>query len=319
MEPDARARVRYQSQASVVAKKKIGLGLLAAVALLAIAAFAMRGALYRALMRPSGRGGAPKVLGPVDPLAWPSPEAKLRLPTASFPPGFGKRRIAVDAGHGAPKNKGNTSCFCVDEQDFTLEAANALAERLRATGYFEVLLSRQGDAQVEYKKRAEEAARWGAEVLVSLHSDVRGKFDQWAPEPGKSCPMSLAAPGFSVLWSDEGDPALTGVRLALARGVARRMAEAGFTPYLGGEYTGLYEADPEQPGVFVDRHEPGSRIFILRRPSMPSILIETHHALDPREAARWREEATFDAFAAATIAALADVLGGTAERATKRP
>ena len=227
--------------------------------------------------------------------------------------------MAVDAGHGAPKNKGNMSCYCVDEQDFTLEAANELAKRLRATGYFEVLVSRQGSAQVDYKARAAEAARWGAEVLVSLHSDVRGKFDQWAPEPGKSCPMSLAAPGFSVLWSDEGDPAMTGVRLALARGVARRMAEAGFTPYLGGEYTGLYEADAVEPGVFVDRHEPGSRIFILRRPVMPSILIETHHALDPREASRWREEATFDAFAAATAAALADVLGESTEPAGKRP
>jgi N-acetylmuramoyl-L-alanine amidase len=255
----------------------------------------------------------------VDPLAWPSPEARLKLPAFAFPPGFGRRRVALDPGHGAPKNTGNTSCFCVDEQDFTLEAANELAGRLEATGHFEVLLSRRGEDLVEYKKRAEEAARWGAEVLVSLHSDVRGKADTWAPEPGKSCPMSLSAPGFSVLWSDEGEPAVTGVRLALARSVARRMTEAGFTPYLGGEYTGLYEADAVEAGVFVDRHEPGSRIFILRRPAMPSILIETHHALDPREARRWKEKETFDAFAAATAAALVDALGGTSERDAGRP
>jgi N-acetylmuramoyl-L-alanine amidase len=305
----------------VVAKKKLGLGVGAAVVLLVIAAFILRGTLFRALMRPSARGGAPKAMSsqPVGPLAWPSPEARLRLPTASFPPGFGRRRVVVDAGHGAPKNKGNTSCFCVDEQDFTLEAANELAERLRATGYFEVRLSREGGAQVDYKTRVEEAARWGAEAFVSLHSDVRGKFDQWSPEAGKSCPMSLSAPGFSVLWSDEGEAAMASTRLSLARRAARRMAEAGFTPYLGGEYTGLYEADPEEPGVFVDRHEPGSRIFILRKPVMPSILIETHHALDPREASRWKEEATFDAFAAATAAALADVLGEKVEPAGRRP
>lgn len=301
----------------VAKKRKLWFGVAAAaVALLAFAAVALRGPLYRALVKPIGR--SPKAMGSVDPAAWPSPEARLRLPVASFPPGFGRRRVAVDAGHGALKNKGNTSCFCVDEQDFTLEAANELAERLRATGHFEVLLSRQGDARVEYRARVEEAARWGAEALISLHSDVRGKFDQWAPEAGKSCPMSLAAPGFSVLWSDDGEPALNGARLALARRAARRMAEAGFTPYLGGEYTGLYEADSEEPGVFVDRHAPGSRIFILRKPEMPSILIETHHALDPREAARWKEKATFDAFAAATAAALADVLGERTEPARGR-
>lgn len=306
-----------------MSKRKLGLVGVAAVALLAVGALALRGALFPGRFRASGRWGESilRALGSqqADPLAWPNPEARLKAPVFAFPPGFGVRRVAVDAGHGAPKNTGNTSCYCVNEQDFTLEAANELAARLEATGHFKVLLSRKGDALIEYKKRAEEAARWGAEALVSLHSDVRGRADTWSPEPGKSCPVSLAAPGFSVLWSDEGEAAMTGVRLALARSVARRMSEAGFTAYLGGEYTGLYEADAVEPGVFVDRHEPGSRIFILRRPVMPSILIETHHALDPREAQRWKEKETFDAFAAATAAALVDALGGAAGEDAGRP
>jgi N-acetylmuramoyl-L-alanine amidase len=90
------------------------------------------------------------------------------------------------------------------------------------------------------------------------------------------------------------------------------MEEAGFMPYRGAAYSGLYEPDAAQPGVFVDRHPPDQRIFVLRRPSMPSVLIETHHALDAREAARWTEPATLDAFAAAATAALADTLGGDA-------
>ena len=86
------------------------------------------------------------------------------------------------------------------------------------------------------------------------------------------------------------------------------MREAGFWPYRGGEYAGLYEHDAEQPGVFVDRHAPAQRIFVLRRPSMPSALIETHHALDPREAERWSEPHTLDVFASAVAAALVDRL-----------
>ena len=86
------------------------------------------------------------------------------------------------------------------------------------------------------------------------------------------------------------------------------MAEAGFLAYGGGEYAGLYAPAEGTPGLFVDRHAPDQRIFILRRAAMPSILVETHNALDPREADRWTDPETLDAFAAAVAAALGDVL-----------
>jgi len=61
--------------------------------------------------------------------------------------------------------------------------------------------------------------------------------------------------------------------------------------------------------VFVDRRTPlRRRVFLLRAPRMPSIIIETHHALDYRESARWAEPRTHDAFAAAVAAALVDAL-----------
>src|SRR5262249_33023453 len=74
-------------------------------------------------------------------LLWPDPAAPLTAPALAFPPDFGSRRIFVDAGHGAPDNPGNSSTYCVDEQDFTLRAARDLAGRLAATGHFEVRLS----------------------------------------------------------------------------------------------------------------------------------------------------------------------------------
>ena len=68
-----------------------------------------------------------------------------------------------------------------------------------------------------------------------------------------------------------------------------------------------YDADPT-PGVFVDRHAAAQRIFVLRRPSMPSVILETHNALEPREAERWSELATIDAAADALAGALVDAL-----------
>lgn len=289
--------------------KSIALGALGVIGLAVALFFAAR------------RGEAPAVTAePITTpaaalLHFPGPAAALSPPLLTTPEGFGVRRVYIDAGHGARDNRGAVSSYCVDEQDFTLAAALAVAARLEATGCFEARLSRDGARLVEYRDRIAEADAWGAEAFVSLHSDVRGRFEMWSPSPGLFCRRSFAAPGFSVLWSDEGDAALAERRLDLARRAARRMRETGFPPYAGAEYAGLYEADAVEPGVFVDRHAPDQRIFVLRRTTMPAILIETHHALDPREAARWNEPGTLDAFSAALAAALVDVLSRRDARA----
>jgi len=239
---------------------------------------------------------------PVD-AAWPSDAARLSASAAEYPASFGHRRVLIDPGHGAPGNTGNRSAYCIDEQDFTLELAEDLKRRLEETGHFEVRLSRSRGQLVPYSDRVRQAEEWNAEVLLSLHSDVRGRRESWQPSPGRSCSRSHDAPGFSVLWSDSGDPPLVGSRVALARALSSELSASGFLAYRGVEYAGDYEAD-ERPGVFVDRHAENERIFVLWRPEIPSVIIETHNALDDREARRWRETETQEAFASAVTRAL---------------
>ena len=277
---------------------------------------ACSGIVYRSLSR---RGSSPSrhvassaslaSSPPIAGTAWPSPATRLAAPAIVFPADFGVHRVYVDAGHGAAGNPGNTSCFCLAEEDFTLFAARELAERLEATGHFLVLKSRDGAAPVEYRDRVDEAGQWGAEAFISLHSDVRSHADRWSPRPDTSCPVSYAAPGFSVIYSDDGLSPLVLDRQRLARATARRLTATGLLPYDGTGYAPLYDNDPAEAGVFLDRHPLEQRIFVLRRPTMAAILIETHHALDPREAERWEEDATLDAFSAALGAALVEALG----------
>jgi N-acetylmuramoyl-L-alanine amidase len=239
---------------------------------------------------------------------WPDPPARLSAPLVALGPDGLVRRIYLDAGHGAPDNPGNTSCFCVKEQDFTRRVAREVKARLEATGRFVVWPSREGEELVPYRERVEAATRLGADAFVSLHSDVRLRAESWSPAPAVSCPVRYGSTGFSVLYSDEGEDAIVALRRELAREVAFQLGEVRLPPYDGAEYASLYEADPLGPGVFVDRHTPRQRIFVLYRPPMPAILVETHHALDPREARRWEETETLDAFAAALTAALSAVL-----------
>ena len=246
--------------------------------------------------------------GPVP--AWPAPGAPLTVAEVRFPEGFGKRRIYLDAGHGADGNTGNRSVTCEDEEAFTLRVAEDLKQRLEATGHFKVRLSRKPGERVSYPSRINDAQRWGAHAFVSLHSDARGLAQPWSPAPGQQCYRQDASPGFSVLWSEEAPAPLPSRRAELARALARHLGRAGFRHYDGVDYEGLYGPDTAQPGVFVSRvSEPTHRrIFVLRRPSIPSVIIETHHALDFEEAARWREERTLEAFAAAVAQGLVDGL-----------
>ena len=223
------------------------------------------------------------------------------------PDGFGRRKIVVDPGHGAPGNKGNVSAWCQDEQDFTLSLARHLAATLRATGHFEVRLTRQ-TSDVPYPVRVREAEEWGADAFVSLHSDVRGASEPWSPREGVVCYRTDQAPGFAVLYSDEADPQSVARRLRLATVVAAKLSAAGFPAYDGAEYARSYAPAPSGLGVFVDRHPSDKRIYVLRHASMPAVLIETHNALHGREAARFEEDATRQAFDAAVVAALLEVL-----------
>ncbi|MBI5549500.1 MAG: N-acetylmuramoyl-L-alanine amidase [Deltaproteobacteria bacterium] len=246
---------------------------------------------------------------------WPLPDAALQV--LALPPAQDgdvgirrKPRIYIDPGHGAPRgNTGNTSCVCESEEVFNARTAEKLYRGLAATGRFELKLSRKQGQTRAYQARVREAEAWGADVLLGIHSDCRGELVYCAADGGQSCPCSGEshdAAGFSLLYSDE-DPELTGRRLGLAQALARRMKEAGFLPYDGAEYVPyLYESDDVE-GSFVDRHSPGRRIYMLRKPRLASVIVETHHASDPEERQRWEEPRTHEAFAAAVAAAVLDL------------
>lgn len=236
--------------------------------------------------------------------AWPHDDVMLQPPVvaAAATP---KRPwlVYLDAGHGAPGNSGNQSVLCEAEETHTLAVAERVADRLRRTGRFIVIVSRTGAQRPRYPRRLRNAAKHHADVFVSLHSDARGEATLWQPTPGVFCLRNDAVPGMGLLVSDEGPALLVERRLKLARTLSSTMAATGFHLYDGTEWLSQYEAD-STPGVFIDRRPKNQRVFLLRAPRMPSVIIETHHALDFLENARWKDPATADAFGDALAAGL---------------
>lgn len=225
---------------------------------------------------------------------WPQAGAPLQVRTAPTP----GLRLLLDPGHGTKNNEGNTGVHCEKEQSVMLRIAEKLQPELQARA-LDVALSRT-DHDVPYDDRIRAANQ--RDVMISLHSDSRAGTG-WAQAPS-GCWQSFGAAGIAVLWSDEGVPALVASRHRLAQTLAIHLAAVGFQMYSGVDYLGLYEAD-SVPGVFVDRHEPNQRIRVLRRPTVASVLIETHDAHDINEVARWEEPLTHAAFAGALATGLA--------------
>ncbi len=81
--------------------------------------------------------------------------------------GLGVRRVVIDPGHGGtdPGALGRTG---VTEKQLTLQLSQALASRLRASGY-EVLLTREEDRTVKLKERTDFANNVDADLFISIH------------------------------------------------------------------------------------------------------------------------------------------------------
>lgn len=242
------------------------------------------------------------------PPAWPAAGAPLQAVSAP-PPGETALRVVIDAGHGAPGNLGNTSVRCEREADFTRRTQDALLARLAPRPGLSLRAGRPSEALRSYDERIKAFNDWKADAVISLHSDTRAGLG-WSRSATTGCWEGPGATGFAVLYADEGGAEIVAARWRLAAAVARRLAEAGFPAYPGDDYGGLYAPDPEVPGVFVDRHEPGQRIRMLRTLRVPLVIVETHQAVDPDEVARWEEPATLDAFASALYAAVLDAGAG---------
>lgn len=232
--------------------------------------------------------------------AWPAEDARLETLALPSQP-TRKVRVFVDAGHGAPGNEGNHGCACQLEQDHTLKVAQYLGFALAAMGRFEVKLSRLPGEAPPYRPRIAAAEAFKADVILSLHSDARGDATFFSSDAGL-CRRNPNEPGFSVLWSEEG-PAFPR-RERLGRAVGAKLREAGFLAYSGVNYATLYRQDEKEPSGWIDQRAMKERVFFLRGSQIPTVIIETHHALDEQEVARWDELATVDAFSFAVAAAV---------------
>lgn len=232
------------------------------------------------------------------PPSWPEPGALLDVLPTLAPRGLGRPTIYLSAGHYNGGKRGNIGVHGQVEAHVNRDTVLDLARRLEALDRYTLVVSRRGEQRPSYSARIQDAKNHGADVFIELHTDARGEVAWFADTPSDGPTlMAEGDAGFAVLYNPGG--VLGPERGRLGARMAESLAAAGFPPYPGCHYGGLYDL-ASTPGLFIDLRG----LMMLRRPTMPSIIVETHNAKDFEESLRWREEATLEAFAAAVDDAL---------------
>lgn len=227
---------------------------------------------------------------------WPSADAIIEPVDLHAPRNLPRTVVFLMAGHANGKHRlGNIGVHGQVEAEVNLWTAKQVAARLEDLGWFEVILGRDEGEYPSYGARIARAEALGADVFIELHTDARGELIPWATSPHGWVYRNEGYHGFSVLFNEGG--AVGPERRQLARAIGEQLAASGLPPFFG--YANMYD-DDDVRGVFIDRRG----LMMLRRPKVPSVIIETHNAKDFEESLRWREPHVLDAFAWALAEAI---------------
>ncbi|MGB5093127.1 MAG: N-acetylmuramoyl-L-alanine amidase [Parvibaculum sp.] len=116
---------------------------------------------------------------PVNPAVPPqaAPVAALSVPLAPpYSRPADRHVVVIDAGHGGV-DPGTHSRNGIDEKNVVLAFAKAFAKKLRATGRYDVYLTRDDDTFIPLRQRVAIARQHKADLFISIHADSIQKSD----------------------------------------------------------------------------------------------------------------------------------------------
>ncbi len=202
-------------------------------------------------------------------------------PDATKPRKGGKPVIVLDPGHGGI-DAGTLGSANTAEKDVVLRFAKLLREKLRATGRFEVHMTRDIDVFVKLDERVRVARSLGCDLFISLHTDsvpaqyahlnVRGATiytmsaqdgDARAQKLAEKENLSDVIAGVENLQDEE--PEVAGILTDLMRRETTNSSAA---------FTGtLMDYMKKSTGLSREPHR-NAAFKVLRAPDMPSVLVE---------------------------------------------
>lgn len=182
--------------------------------------------------------------------------------------------IVIDAGHGG-SDPGAAGPAGTSESAATLAASLVLADMLRETGRYDVVLTRSADTRLAHDERSRIAREAKADLFISLHADahadhkVRGGSVYTLSDEGteRSAREALAKGNYNVFDLDIGgeDPELGGILYNLAQRRTENESDR-FAEALIGKLSGVTP-------LLNNTHRRGN-FKVLLAPDVPAVLLE---------------------------------------------
>lgn len=218
-----------------------------------------------------------------------------------------RRLIVLDPGHGG-QDPGAISASGRYEKEITLQVAKTVATRLRATGRYTVLLTRESDRFIRLPERVALARSKEADLFLSIHAD--------------SLAADRATRGASIYTRADAATDTEAEALALRENRADQLGDslrAGDvddvvsilldlasrdTPKLSSRFAGLLTASLSEATPLRRNAVRAANFRVLSAPDVPSALLELGYISNPSDEALLFSESGRDRLATAVVTAI---------------
>jgi N-acetylmuramoyl-L-alanine amidase len=186
----------------------------------------------------------------------------------------GHRTVVIDPGHGG-QDIGAKGRRGVEEKRVVLDLSRRLRAHLMNAGV-RVRMTRESDRFIELDERSRLAARWGADLFVSIHLNSAP-----SPTPSGVETFVLAAAGYESTGGGLSHVSQPGNRFEAANAVAAYQIQRALVKRLGS----------------TDRGVKRSRFIVLKNAPCPAVLVECAFVSNPTEEAKLLVESHREAMA----------------------
>ncbi len=256
-------------------------------------------------------------LRPADPNAFAAAfAAPVHLPLetavdiAPPPPlaaGERRRLIVLDPGHGG-QDPGAISASGRYEKEITLNVARAVAQKLRATGRYRVLLTRESDRFIRLNERVTLARQREADLFLSIHADSLGgdRATRGASVYTRAEAASDTEAEALALRENRADQLADGMPVGEVDDVVSILLDLASrdTARLSSRFAGLLTASMGETTPLRRNALRAANFRVLTAPDVPSALLELGYLSNPADEALLFSEAGRDRLAGAVVGAI---------------
>lgn len=202
---------------------------------------------------------------------------------ASEAPKSKRKTIILDAGHGG-KDPGALAVNGAQEKSVTLAAVKQLAEALKATGRYNVVMTRGDDTFIPLEQRVEIARKAKADLFLSIHADsgenpeVRGASIYTLSEAGTARAKNMMT---AQDWELDVKSAKSREVSDILVDLAQRDTKNQSTVFARKVVPRLQAAGAS---VLENSHR-NAGYFVLLAPDVPAVLLEMGFLTNPNDAA----------------------------------